>query len=402
MKMDFVKRIRKDRGVALAAAWSFNQLAYAIVYPFIPLYLCQERNLPYSTASLVFPLLGLATVIAPVPCGWLTDRFGCTRMMLGGQFFRGAIFFVLAGLVCFEAPFWLFAGALMLNTMVGTGFQVGSDAYLVHYARKEELPSHYSKIRIGFNLGWAIGPMLGAFFAKTPYWAFFVGTGLLCMIGTYYTQRACCRNLPPVNCVKPKTSVKGSSTLLRDIFTNRAFLMLTTGTLLLMLLSSQLYSTMSFFATSSVGISRNALGSIYSLNGFMVLSLQLPVTALLKRSNIPLTYQLAGGALLYGFGYFQLGFAAGAWSVALAVIVVTIGELIVQPGLSAAISREVNPANSGKMLSVNSLMRGIGSSVGPWLGGQLFSAVSPVALWSILSSFAGGAACLFALAKKRK
>ena len=86
----------------------------------------------------------------------------------------------------------------------------------------------------------------------------------------------------------------------------------------------------------------------------------------------------------------------------MAVIVVTIGELIVQPGLSAAISREVNPANSGKMLSVNSLMRGIGSSVGPWLGGQLFAVVSPVALWSILSSFAGGAACLFALAKKRK
>lgn len=402
MKTDFVKKFRQDRGIALAAAWSFNQLAYAIVYPFIPLYLCQERNLPYSTASLVFPLLGLSTVIAPVPCGWLTDRFGCTRMMLGGQFFRGMIFFVLAGLVCFEAPFWLFAGALMLNTMVGTGFQVGSDAYLVHYARKEELSAHYSKIRIGFNLGWAIGPMLGAFFAKTPYWAFFVGTGMLCMVGTYYTQRACCRNLPPVNCVKPKTSVKGSSTLLRDIFTNRAFLLLTVGTLLLMLLSSQLYSTMSFFATSSVGISRNALGSIYSLNGFMVLSLQLPVTALLKRSNIPLTYQLAGGALLYGFGYFQLGFAAGAWSVALAVIVVTIGELIVQPGLSAAISREVNPANSGKMLSVNSLMRGIGSSVGPWLGGQLFAVVSPVALWSILSSFAGGAACLFALAKKRK
>ena len=89
----FVSAVRKDKGIALAAAWSFNQLAYAIVYPFIPIYLCQERNLPYSTASIIFPLLGLATVLAPVPCGWLTDRFGYARMMLAGQFFRGIIFF---------------------------------------------------------------------------------------------------------------------------------------------------------------------------------------------------------------------------------------------------------------------------------------------------------------------
>ena len=64
---------------------------------------------------------------------------------------------------------------------------------------------------------------------------------------------------------------------------------------------------MSIFATATVQISRNALGSIYSLNGFMVLLLQLPVTALLKRSRLPLHFQLAGGALLYVSGYLLLG-----------------------------------------------------------------------------------------------
>ena len=394
--------IRSDKGIALAAAWSFNQLAYAIVYPFIPIYLCQERQLPYSTASIIFPLLGLATVLAPVPCGWLTDRFGYTRMMLAGQFFRGIIFFTLAFFVFIKAPFWLFAVSLMLNTAVGTGFQVGSDAYLVHNAEKDALPGFYSKIRIGFNVGWALGPMLGAFFAKTPYWAFFIGTGLLCMVGTWYTHVSCCRGVKVPAVVRRKSTAHGKSTLMRDIFSNRAFLLLTLATLLLTLLSSQLYSTMSIFATATVEISRNALGSIYSLNGFMVLLLQLPVTALLKRSKIPLHYQLAGGACLYALGYFQLGFAGGAWAIAIAVVVITLGELVVQPNLSAAISREVPPANSGKMMSVSSLMRGIGSSVGPWLGGQFYSALPKLALWSILSSFAGCAAVTFMLASKKK
>ena len=63
-----------DRGIALAATWSFNQLAYAIIYPFIPIYMCEERGLPYGLVSMIFPLLGVATILAPVPCGWLTDR----------------------------------------------------------------------------------------------------------------------------------------------------------------------------------------------------------------------------------------------------------------------------------------------------------------------------------------
>ena len=71
-----LKKILRDKGISLAAAWSFNQLAYAIVYPFIPIYLCNIRGYEYSKVSIIFPLLGLAAIVAPMPFGWLTDRFG--------------------------------------------------------------------------------------------------------------------------------------------------------------------------------------------------------------------------------------------------------------------------------------------------------------------------------------
>ena len=63
----FVNYLRQDKGIALAGAWSFNQLAYAIVYPFIPIYLCQERGLDYALVSIIFPLLGIAVIFAPLP-----------------------------------------------------------------------------------------------------------------------------------------------------------------------------------------------------------------------------------------------------------------------------------------------------------------------------------------------
>ena len=398
---ELFSRIRQDKSIALAASWSFNQLAYAIVYPFIPIYLCQERGLPYSTVSIIFPLLGLAVILAPLPCGYLIDRFGYSKMMFAGQLLRGVIFFILALFVYIQASFWFFVIFLMLNTAVGVAFQVGSDAYLVKLATPDLRPGYYSKIRIGFNIGWAVGPMLGAFFAKTPFWAFFILTGILCMIGTLYTWKTC-GTLPDTQENDTPGNTPVQEKILSLIFRNPRFLLLMAGTLLLMLLASQLYSTMSIFATGGIGISRKALGSIYSLNGFMVLALQIPLTAILKKLRVPLIIQLVGGTLLYAAGYFSLGFAGGAAAIALAVVTVTLGEIIVQPVLYTATSRETTPNTAGRLMSCASLMRGIGYSVGPWIGGQLFSRVTPVLLWGLLSSFAIGAAAAFAMTGSRR
>ena len=396
----FFKYLLNDKGIALAGSWSFNQLAYAIVYPFIPVYLCQERGLDYALVSIIFPLLGVAVIFAPLPCGWLTDRFGHNIMLLAGQFMRGIVFFFLAGCVYFKAPFYVFAAALMFNTSVGVAFQVGSDAYLANITTPDERPGYYSKIRIGYNVGWALGPMMGAFFAKTPFWVFFILTGLLCLTGTFHTWFNCCRKNPVKRNRQETSSAATEPGILKNILHNKRFLFLMAGTLFLMLLASQLYSTMSIFSTSSVGISRKALGSIYSLNGFMVLALQVPLVALLTKLKVKVIPQLLLGTLLYFSGYMCLGFAGAAIAIAIAVAVITLGEIVVQPALYTAVSSETNSSNAGRMMSVSSLMRGIGYAAGPWIGGQLFTHASSIVLWSVLSSFALFSGFMFLLSGK--
>jgi predicted MFS family arabinose efflux permease len=398
--IELFDRIRHDKSISLAVAWSFNQLAYAIVYPFIPLYLSNERGLPYTLVSWIFPLMGFAVILAPVPCGWMTDKLGRSFMMLFGQLGRGIIFFVLAFMVFVNAPFWLFVIFLMLNTAVGVAFQIGSDAYLADISSEEERPSYYGKIRIGFNLGWAVGPMLGAFFAKTPFWLFFFMTGLLCIAGTVYTKVSCCNDI--ASPVKKIQKEKSSASILPEILGNRNFLLYMAGTLFLMCLASQLYSTLSIFSTTISGVSRKALGSIYSLNGAMVLLLQLPVVGLLKKWNTPVKLQLVAGTVLYAAGYSLLGFSAGAVAVACAVAIVTLGEIAAQPALYTSIAAETRPDNAGRMFSVYSLMRGIGYSVGPWFGAQLFdNCKSPLILWGTLAGFAVAAAVVFIFTGKK-
>ena len=290
----------------------------------------------------------------------------------------------------------MFVAALMLNTAVGVMFQVGSDSYLTVITTPDERPGYYSKIRIGFNVGWALGPMLGAFFSDTPFWVFFILTGMLCMIGTIETWFCCCRSSSGAGQQKKENSTAASGNIFKDIFGNRSFLFLMLGNLFLMLLASQLYSTLSIYSTSTVGVSRKVLGSIYSLNGTLVLILQIPLVAMLKKFKMPIFMQLIAGMLLYAAGYFQLGFAGGAVALVIAVTVVTIGEIIVQPALYTAVSSETREGNTGRMMSISSLMRGVGYSVGPWVGGQLFTRCSGIMTWSVLSSFAIFSAMAFA------
>lgn len=390
-----MKNIFRMKSVTLAAAWSFNQLAYAIVYPFIPIYLSNERGIPYTTVSLIFPLLGLATIIAPMPCGYLADKFGRSFMMLFGQSMRGVIFFILALMVYINAPFWVFAVLLMLNTMVGSAFQVGADAYLVDISTEAERPVFYSHIRMGYNLGWALGPMAGAFFADTPFWSFFIITGLLCMGGTLFTLCNCCEKSPARNTVyQRRPAVSGG--IFKIVLQQEGLLLLLAGALFYFTLSSQLYSTMSVYSVNQVKISKEALGSIYSLNGFMVLLLQVPVTHWLNKV-LSVPKQLLIGIAWYGCGFAALGWANGAWWIAGCVATLTVGEILVQPSLYTVISRNASTDNAGRTMAAFSLARGVGYAVGPYVGAQLMQhSGSPVLLWLTLGSCAAISISIFA------
>ena len=376
---------------SLAAAWAINSLAYSIVYPFIPIYLHEERNIPMDVVGTIFPLMGLAVILAPPLSGWLTDRIGRNFMMQSGQGLRGAIFLVLALFALRHAPFWAFALLLMVNSAVGTFFQVAADSYLADFTTQEERPRVYSKIRIGTNIGWAVGPMLGAFLARTPFSLMFAMTALLCIAGMCYTAR-CCPEIRPAGAplpAKERAEAKEKVTVL-TLLKNPFLIKLLGSSFLLFLLTSQLYSVLSVYATGVVGVGRDTLGLVYSVNGFTIIFLQMGATQLADRFRCSQSFRLVAGSLLYLAGYFSLAFCAGGVSLGCAVFVLTLGELFVQPALYTQISRLAPPGAVGRSMAALGLVRGIGFAVGPWIGSIVFEwfASSPVILWGILSSFA--------------
>ena len=158
-----------------------NSIAYSIIYPFIPVYLHQTRNLPMEQAGLIFPIMASSSIFVPPLAGWLSDHCPRTLLMRTGQGMRACLFLLLALMIRIEAPFWVFCVLFFLNSSTGVIFENSADAYLSSFTTKEERPHAYSKIRIGINIGWALGPAAGAFLADWPYEWLFVITACICL-----------------------------------------------------------------------------------------------------------------------------------------------------------------------------------------------------------------------------
>lgn len=387
----------KDRANALASAWAINSLAYSIIYPFIPIYLHEERNLPMDQVGMIFPLMGLAIIVTPPFSGVLAGRIGRRFLMQFGQTSRAGMFLLLAALAYWNAPFWIFAVGLMINAGIGTFFQVGADAYLADISTPEERTHAYSKIRIGTNIGWAVGPMLGAFLARTPFALMFVMTALLCIFGARYTGW-CCPTEPARNAAARAAEAEHHISF-RTVAADHRLTRILGCSFLLFLLTSQLYSVMSVYGTSVVGISRDALGLIYSLNGFAIITCQMPVTRLLDRFGLLPLRRLVMGAAFYAFGYFTLGFAGNAWMMAVSVFILTIGEAVVQPALYTQISCYAPAGGTGRYMAALELVRGVGYAVGPYLGSVIFQHCSdrPLLMWTLLALLGVGAGTGFRL-----
>ncbi len=349
-----------------------------------------------SEVGIIFPLMGLATILSPSLSGWMADRIGRHFLMQFGQVSRAVVFFILAMLALFQSPLWLFAVMLMVSAAAGTFFGVGADAYLTDITSVEERPAIYGRIRIGTNIGWALGPMLGAFLARTPFSLLFALTAVLCLIGALHTK---------INCRETaREHDEHAPPAAPSIFRDYQLLKLLTCSFLLFLLTSQLYSIMSVYATGVIGVSRNALGMVYSVNGFTVIFCQLPVVRIMDKLNIGQTGRLVGGAVFYAVGYVSLAFCSNGWQLALAVFTLTLGEVIVTPSLYVGISSLAPRSGIGRYMAALGFIRGVGLAAGPWIGSLAFHKYQgqPLMLWGLLSLFAVFAAAGFWLISERK
>jgi MFS family permease len=184
---------------------------------------------------------------------------------------------------------------------------------------------------------------------------------------------------------------RGAAATLRD----DRFLRHVLACLLFFTVMGQLMATFSVFVVEWAGLSKLQLGAIYSLNGAMVTFLQFPVVRFL--SPFRMTTALVAGSVILAVGYAMMGFVSGMGMLALAMGVVTIGEIVATPAAMNLAAGFAPEELRGRYMGVYGLFNSFGWSLGPLVGGFLLDVSRGVAWipWTAIGALGMAAALLF-------
>jgi MFS family permease len=264
---------------------------------------------------------------------------------------------------------------IIMGSMLGGLYRPTLDVLVADHVGPEKRAEAYSLQRIAGNLGFALGPMIGGLAATLSYTILFLVTAA-CNLATFFLILAFI--------VEPKVKRSGEKfkfTDMASVAKDRPFLAHSITSLVLFIVSSQLMVTLSVFSIKNVGISKIEMGTLFTLNGAMIVLLQYGVTALFNR--VRLTTALATGASVYAFGYLTVGFAASYYHLLLSMAIITLGELIAMPSATTLVANLAPADKRGRYMGFFGLSTETGHSIGPFIGGMLMdaSAGNHLVLW---------------------
>jgi MFS family permease len=140
--------------------------------------------------------------------------------------------------------------------------------------------------------------------------------------------------------------------------------------------ASQLVVGISLYCVKYLGYPQHDIGLFFSINGFVVVFLQYGAGKIMKSMRI--SAAMAAGGLLYMIGYLTVGFSSVFWWTAAGVLVLSLGELFIAPGLQTLGSNIAPPERRGRYLGIQGLVQQMGAAFGIFLGGANMEQLAPI------------------------
>ncbi len=372
---------------------------FSLSYPFIAVYLKERLHLSNSVVAGLFAISGLAVCAGMLIGGELADRIGSRRVMLASLFARVLFALAYSACVTWEASFGIFAIVHVLNSVLFGLYEPASQALLTDLLGERERIEGFSLLRIGANAGWAIGPAVGGFIAERSYGIAFDVSAAAYLVAAFMTLLW----VPNPGPARPHDGFRwrAMSGVLGQVVADLRFRRICLLAVFLGMTMGQLVLGMSLYCTQELSLPTSQIGWLLTLNGVLVVVLQVPISRALKAPR--LTSSLALGSLLYAIGYAGMGIAAGFRGLAIAMTVVTLGEIIVSPTMDA-LAANLSPAKFvGRYRGVFSLAQQGGRVLGQPTCGLLLDHLpgQRVAQWLFLALPAAVASAGYLLLRRR-
>lgn len=356
----------------MAFGMLFGTIGTSMIWPFLMIYVSEKLNVGLAVVASLVTINAVFNLIFSFVAGPVTDRLGRKWVMVISLAGNGICYILMS----FASSLPVFAVLMALRGVFNPLYQVGSDAMMADMVEPQKRAEGYSILRMSNNLGIAIGPAIGGFVTSASYTvAFFLAAAGLLTYSLLLAVRAKETLQREISLSAIKERFGGYDQVLKD----KPFIQFNLNLALTFVTASMIWVLLAVYTKQNFGIPERMYGFIPTTNAIMVVTLQIFITRQTKKYH-PLIV-MAFGAIFYASSALMIAFGSGFWFFWLAMVVMTIGELVMVP-TATSFSANLAPADKrGRYMSVHGMTNGLASAVGPLLGGALNDYVSPRSPW---------------------
>ncbi len=422
------REIRRDFDplvLVLATGDLVASFGFALVFPFLSIYLVEQLGASAVEAGLVLAGYSVCSIFSGVAGGWLADRVGRRPVMIVSV----GLTAVIVALMGRAPDLQTIAALTMILGLVDPAFVPAARAAIADVVPVERRPRAYGLLNVAFAVGWIVGPAVGAGLSTLGYGLLFTVSGAF--IGAYAViafvwlretlpakQRSprdarpteAAREavapgatlqsagtgpsgsgpagLAPLGSAPSGTTTAGSAAAddpslararVRAFMTFLPIAVAVHGAIFLWV------AVLPIHASRDFGVATGAWGLLFSLNGLMIVLFQLRISSAIE--GRPKARIMATAVLVYAIGMLvvsALGTPLPALpALAVAIVLFTIGEMLLFPTEPAFIS-DLSPVDRrGRYQGIFLAATGLGTALGPPLGGFVIDAAPGPPLWVV-------------------
>jgi MFS family permease len=352
-----------------------DRLGGALIFPFFALYLTSKFNVGMTDVGVLFAIFSLSSFAGSTVGGALTDRFGRKSIIIFGLIASSFSTVAMGFATSFEFFFVLAFFIGILGDVAGPAHQ----AMVADILPEEKRADGYGIIRVAFNLSVTIGPAIGGLLAARSYLLLFLSDAAISLLTVILIALFLPETRPQTHPDAPKESVASSFGGYGKVFRDTAFMLFLGAVLLHVLAYMNMNTTLGVYLRNEHGTAESAYGMLLSLNAAMVVFMQFPITR--RITKFPPMLMMALGTFLYVIGFGMYGFVSVYWLFALAMVIITIGEMITAPVMQALVASYAPEDMRGRYMAVSGFSWGIPFAVGPYLAGLILDGPRPDFLW---------------------
>ena len=357
--------------------------AGSFIVPLLTLILTQKIGLSSEVSGIYVSIFGIMYLPAGIIGGKLTDLFGRKKVIIIFQSLA-CLIYILCGIL---KPSLITVYLIMISGLFAGFVYPAISSMTADITTPENRNASYSFTYMGWNLGFAIGPLIGGLLFKNHLSILFLGDAAttliaLLLIGLFIKETKGISNNVIDESRGLEQSEEGSIiTVLRK---RKTLLLVCVAVFGYTLGFAQWGFLLPIELSKIYGLlGAKHYGFLTSFNGFVVIIMTPILTKYLSKTKNLKNILISG--IFYTIGIGSLGFFSSMSFFFVAIFIFTLGEIILTTNINTYIANNTPESHRGRMLGIIPILTGAGYVIGPPLIGELLKITSYAVIWRILS-----------------